>query len=91
MTTSKLPELESKASLCLHIWNGIYLKADAAVFIPLEQCRCVCVYLYASGIEYHVNRDGTLRLPDLCNPVCVSCHRASKPWVASVSHAMCIL
>ena len=64
---------------------------SAALFIPLWLCHCICVYLYASGIEYRVNSDGTLHLLDLCNPVCASCHRAREPWVASVTHAMCIL
>lgn len=65
------------------------MQADAAVVISLELCHCICVY--GSGIEYRVNSDRTLRLLDFCNPVCVSCHRARKLWVVSVTHAMCIL
>lgn len=91
-TTFKLPDLESKQSLCVHIWKGIYLKqANAAVYISPGLCHRICVYLYASGIEYRVNSDMTLHRLDLCNPVCVSCHHVGEPWVASVTHAMCIL
>ena len=66
------------------------MQVSAAVFISLELCNRSGVYLYASGIEYHVNSYRKPRLLNLCNPVCVSCHRAREPWVASVTHAMCI-
>lgn len=58
----------------------------------LREAHSLHVYLRSPDTERLTKGDWTLLLPRLVRLVVrVWCHHATEPWVASLSHAMCIL